>query len=118
MIVSELGRVAPSQHKVNDDFEFARQNLMDIIINANQSISELAQLAAQAQNDKYYVALANLYRTAADANEKLLDLQEKISRLNKLEGNKPATQITHNNLIMTTEELRRLIMNDSTSSST
>jgi hypothetical protein len=113
MIIAELGKVAPSQHKVNDDFEFARQNLIDILTHTNATIAEVQQLADQSQAPKFYEILNQLYKQAADSNEKLLILQERIANLNKSEGNKPppAQNIT-NNLVMTTEQVRQMIMKD------
>ncbi|SRR6266704_183917 len=108
--------LAPSQGKVNEDFELVRRNLIDEITEINSTIVQVRQLADQSQAPRFYEILGNLYKTAADINGQLLDAQKKIADLNKQEGNKPPTQHVTNNLIMTTEELRRLIANDHASS--
>ena len=110
--------LAPSQGKVNEDFELVRQNLIDEITEINSTIVQVRQLADQSQAPRFYEILGNLYKTAADINGQLLDAQKKIADLNKQEGNKPPTQHVTNNLIMTTEELRRLIANDHATSHT
>jgi hypothetical protein len=110
--------LAPSQGLVNQDFELVRRNLIDRISDINNTIAEVNQLATQSQSPRFYEILSHLYKTASEVNETLLDVQKKIADLNKQEGNKPAQNITHNNLIMTTEELRRLILNDNSASNT
>ena len=109
--------LAPSQGLVNQDFELVRQNILEEITEINSTIVQVRQLADQSQAPRFYEILGNLYKTASDINGQLLDVQKKIADLNKQEGNKPAQNIT-NNLIMTTEELRRLIINDSSANNT
>jgi flagellar biosynthesis regulator FlbT len=93
--------------QVENDFETARANLLAIVEAGQISIESLAQLADQSQNDKYYLALAALMRTIVDANEKLLDIQKKIR--NVTAETKEGAQTIHNNLIITTDELRKII---------
>jgi hypothetical protein len=109
--------LAPSQGLVNQDFELVRRNLIDEITEINSTIVQVRQLADQSQSARFYEILSHLYKTASEINETLLDAQKKIADLNKQEGNKPSQNIT-NNLIMTTEELRRLILNDNPTSNT
>lgn len=110
VIISDMGKIAPSQHKVNDDFELARLNLMDTIQQTSETIATVMQLADQSQAPRFYEVLNGLFKTNIEANEKLLDIQKKIADLNKQEGNKPAANITNNNLVLTTEEVRKMLM--------
>src|SRR6476659_2703385 len=79
---------APGRGLVEDDFEAARKNLLEIIESGKESIAQLALLADQSQNDKYYAALSSLMKTVVDANEKHLKLQEDIRRITKKEDSK------------------------------
>ena len=100
-------RETDNRKSVLSDFEAARQNLYDIIENGQRSIDRLTELCDQAGNDKYYMALSSLMKTITDANEKLLNLQEKIREIEKLEKNEPK-HVT-NQLIMTTADLQKLL---------
>jgi hypothetical protein len=100
-------RETDNRLSVLKDFEAARENLLDIIKNGQDSIADLTALCSQAQNDKYYMALSSLMKTVTDANEKLLNLQEKIREIEKLSKNEPK-HVT-NQLIVTTAELQKLI---------
>lgn len=92
---------------VEDDFETARTNLLEIITNGQAAIVELSQLASQSQNDKYFAALSSLMKTVVDANEKLLDIQQKIRNVTK--ETRLEAKTINNNLIMTTEDLAKLL---------
>ena len=100
-------RPQTGRDQVECDFETARDNLLKIVEEGRAAIETLGQLCDQSQNDKYYLALAALMRTVTDANEKLLDIQRKI-RIVTADTNEKA-QTIHNNLIITTDDLRKMI---------
>ena len=108
-IVKLVTPVLPGRERVEEDFEAARLNLLEIIETSRKAMDELALLAEQSQNDKYYAALSSLLKTYVDANERLLDIQEKIRLITKKE--KMPGNVT-NNLIITTDELQALITNN------
>ena len=93
--------------RVNDDFNFARENLLEIITNGNEAIATIMQLADQSQSPRFYEVLAKLMATVSDANEKLLEIQKRIRDINKSETNK--TQTIQNTLIITTDELQKML---------
>ena len=98
----------PGREMVEEDFETARNNLLEIIEVSRKSMDELALLCEQSQNDKYYAALSTLLKTYVDANEKLLKLQGDVRFITKKETDK----VINNNLIITTDELQQLITNN------
>jgi hypothetical protein len=89
------------------DFETARDNLLEIIEQGQQAIKDLSGLAFSAQNDKYYMALSSMMKTLGDHNFKLLEIQEKIREIEKLQKNEPK-QVEHH-VILTTAEMQKLL---------
>jgi hypothetical protein len=97
----------PGREMVEQDFESARQNLLSIIKNGQAAIEQLSLLADQSQNDKHYAALSALMKTVVDANEKLLDIQQKIRNVTR--DTQSASKVINNNLIITTDQLHQMI---------
>lgn len=96
-----------SRSKALDDFEQVRTNLIEIIETGQESLATLAQVADQAQNDKFYAAYASLLKTVSDANMKLLEIQEKIRQIKNEDRGVPKT--INNTLVMTSSDLLKMI---------
>lgn len=88
------------------DFNIVRENLHDTIKTIAQAIAEAAMLAEQSQNEKYYIALNGLLKTAVDANDKLLDQHLKIK---ELDGRSLEPPTTVNNVVVTTAAMLEMI---------
>lgn len=109
-MTNDLVTVKPgSQARVNDDFELARTNLMDTIANAQEAIATVMQLADQSQSPRFYEVLSSLLKTSVDANKELLALQKSVREVTKGESTSGGQKTINNNLIITTEELRKII---------
>jgi len=95
------------QEHVQNDFETARDNILEIAKTGQEAMIELLQLASASQSDKHYSALSSMMKTLLDANEKLLTIQKQIRELESSKTDQPK-QI-NNNLILTTEQLREML---------
>lgn len=105
--------VAPVQQYVpqtttEEDFDYARNNLKDVIDRGNDALEQLIDIADQSQHPRAYEVISTLMNTLVSANKDLLDLSKKkkdIMTTDKKEG----PQTINNNLILTTAELQKMI---------
>lgn len=93
--------------EANEDFEFARANLMRLIKDTQKSIDELSEVATQSQDAKAYDALSKLTKTLLDANKELLNLQKDIRTINNTASKSPRGK--NDTVTITTDELLKLI---------
>jgi hypothetical protein len=92
---------------VEDDFEYARGNMLNIIEKGNEALDGILQVAGMSQHPRSYEVAANLIKTMAETNKDLLELTKKKKEILKDEA-KPTT--VHNNLFVgSTAELQKLI---------
>ena len=63
--------------QVNADFEFARENMMEVINKGQEALFDLMDVAKQSQHPRAYEVLATMMSTMVGASKDLLDLQAK-----------------------------------------
>ena len=63
--------------KLENDFEYARGNLYQVIENGSVALNDLLQVAQQGQHPRAYEVVATLVRTLSDANMTLMDITKK-----------------------------------------
>lgn len=97
----------PSDPTVENDFTYIRKNLYDVIGTGQDALASLVQIAEQSQHPRAYEVLAILMKTIAETNKDLLEMQKKKQ---DLVGSTTQKSSTVNNLILTTAELQRMIM--------
>lgn len=97
--------------QVDADFEFARENLMDVINKGQEALFDLMDVARQSQHPRAYEVLSTMMNTMVGASKDLLDLQTKKKKL--LEENPDATaqQVTNNLFVGSTADLQKMISN-------
>jgi hypothetical protein len=93
------------------DFELARANIHGLLMNGNDAMSKLAQIADSSQHPRAFEVLAKLMDTMLVANEKLLDLQTKIREIDNADApmNDKAKSITNNLFVGSTAELQKVL---------
>jgi hypothetical protein len=93
--------------QVNDDFEYARGNMISAIEKGQEALSGVLEVAGMSQHPRAYEVAATLVKTIADANKDLLELQK---RKKDLTGVGPNPTTVNNNLFVgSTAELQQLI---------
>ena len=70
--------------QVQNDVEFARDNIKGVIETITPALIDLATIARQSQNDKYYAALSSLAKTVVDANKELITVSKTDKEIEKL----------------------------------
>lgn len=92
-----------------DDYQFARENLKNLINNANRALDDLSVIAQTSESPRAYEVLSTLMKTMVDANKDLLELQKKMKSLRN-ETNQPSSNVTNNSLFVgSTADLQKLI---------
>lgn len=97
-----------SHQQIQDDFEYARDNLRDIIEKGQQALEGIVDVAKMSQHPRSYEVVATLISSVTNANKDLLDLQKKKKDLLKTDETK--TGSTTNNLFVgSTADLLKMI---------
>lgn len=93
------------------DFELARANIHGMLMNGNDAMEKLAQIADSSQHPRAFEVLAKLMDTMLVANEKLLDLQNKIRQIDSADApvNEKAKSVTNNLFVGSTAELQKVL---------
>ncbi len=99
------------EHKDND-YEYTRETLYDLIEKGREGIEEMIEVARQSEHPRAYEVLAGLIKDTAQTSEKLMDLHRKIQTIDKMMLPAPTqdTGNTTNNLFIgSTTELQRML---------
>jgi hypothetical protein len=101
--------VNKSDDQVENDFEYARRNMYDIIEKGQQALEGILDVADQSQHPRSYEVAANLIKTMSEVNKDLLDLTKKKRDLQPKEEKQ---QLSANNMAVfvgSTTELQTML---------
>jgi hypothetical protein len=104
-------RTLMSEDKDND-YEYTRETLYDLIEKGREGIEEMIEVARQSEHPRAYEVLATLIKDTAQTSEKLMDLHRKIQTIDQmmLPAPKQESGNTTNNLFIgSTTELQRML---------
>ena len=93
-IVSEETKDLPAIQKetkeedIENDYDFARKNLYDVIGKGTDALDHLIELAKVSEHPRAFEVVATLSKTLMDANKDLLNIQKKVKDLQKEEEEK------------------------------
>lgn len=93
--------------EVEEDFQLARQNIIDTINDSKEAIAEMINVAKLSQHPRSYEVLANMLKLQIESNKDLLDLRKTKKELTKESSDTPTT--INNNLVMSTADVLKLI---------
>jgi len=95
--------------QVNTDFDFARENMMEVMNKGQEALFELMDVAKQSQHPRAYEVLSTMMNTMLNASKDLMDLQAKKKKL--LEDDPEATpnSVTNNLFVGSTAELQKYL---------
>lgn len=96
------------------DIELARSNIKNIIEKGDESLNEMIELAKQSESPRAFEVAANLMKTLLDANKDFVDMSMKRKYakeeiMNPKEEESATTNVTNNNLILSTADLLAMI---------
>jgi hypothetical protein len=105
----KLTQVLPAiKAQKNDDYEYARRNLYDIIEKGNDALEHIVDIAKQSESARAFEVVTNLIKTMAETNKDLLALAKTKKDLEKVDTPEQKN-ITNNNLVLTSADLLKMI---------
>ena len=102
-------QVDHNTQQVEDDFDYARKNLYDVIGKSQEALEDMIDVARQSQHPRAYEVLNQMIKNVADISKDLLDLQKKKKDLVKQEIQDGPQTVNNNLFVGTTADLNRMI---------
>jgi hypothetical protein len=99
--------------EAENDYDYARENMYNVIEKGTTALEELLGVATQSQHPRAYEVLATTMKALVDANKELVQLSKKKVEEDKL-NDEPQTgsggNVTNNNLFVgTTHDLLKVL---------
>lgn len=76
-VVESKGEITTIQQAAEEDTEFARDNIKNLINKGNIALDNLLHVARESEHPRAYEVAATMIKNLADSNKDLLDLQKK-----------------------------------------
>ena len=90
------------------DIELAKANIENIINLGDDAVREMTEIAKQSESPRAFEVVSTLMKTLLDANKDYVEMSTK-KRYAKEEDVSNHTQVTNNNLIVSTSDLLKMI---------
>ena len=101
-----------SNKDVEDDYDYARRNLRDLIDSGMGDLDRVMEIARQSESPRAFEVATNLLKTLTDTNKDLLEFAKKKKDLTQ--EKEKAQTVTNNALFVgSTADLQKLIQNKS-----
>lgn len=94
--------------QVEDDFDFARKNLYEIIGKGTEALEDMIDIARKSQHPRAYEVLKQLIDSTAALNHDLIALQKKKQEIEILD-NGGSKVINQNLFVGTTADLNKML---------
>ena len=101
-----------SENVVEQDTDFARNNLKELINKGDTALKELAVVARDSQHPRAYEVMAGMLKNLADINKNLLDIQKQKQDLTGEKTSSKDVNIDKAVFVGSTAELMKLIKNN------
>ena len=75
--ITPATEVVEAKDTIEDDAEFARQNLRTLIQKGNDAADHIVEIAKQSEHPRAFEVAAGMLKNLADMNKDLLDIQKK-----------------------------------------
>jgi hypothetical protein len=95
--------------QVSVDFEYARENMMEVINKGQEALFDLMDVAKQSQHPRAYEVLATMMNTMVAASKDLVDLQAKKKKIMEDDPSASPQQVTNNLFVGSTAELQKYL---------
>lgn len=98
--------------KYDNDYEYTKQTLYDLIEKGREGIEEMIEVAKSSEHPRAYEVLSKLIKDVGDVSDKLMDLNKKhkdITKPEREEQEKLPGHTTNNVFIGTTTDLQRML---------
>ena len=104
---TEIVKLPERTENIETDYRYARENLYGLVERGQDAIDGILQLSKETEHPRAYEVAGQLIKTVGETAEKLIDLQQKLKKLED-EERKVGTQ--HNHLYVgSTSELQKFL---------
>lgn len=110
--IAEFEEIDEKNIKPQDDFEFARQNLRNILEKGTIALDKMLEVADMSQHPRSYEVVSTLINSLSASNKDLLELSEKKKRIEKAENAKDNQTVNNNLFIGSTNDLLKMLKQD------
>lgn len=94
------------------DYEYTRGNLYSLIQKGQEAIDGILEIAQQSDQPRAYEVAGQLIKNVGDVTDKLLDLQQKMKKLDEDNPKSPKSITTNNTMFIgSTAELQKMLKN-------
>ena len=115
-MVEVLSTEIVTTNVVEEDANFARSNIRELITKGNQAMDQLLAVAKESEHPRAYEVAATLIKSLADMNKDLLDLQKKrkdlIPNADGFAGNAKNLNVDKAIFVGSTNELVKFLKNN------
>ncbi len=115
-VVEVLSTEIVTTNVVEEDANFARSNIRELITKGNQAMDQLLAVAKESEHPRAYEVAATLIKSLADMNKDLLDLQKKrkdlIPNTDGFAGNAKNLNVDKAIFVGSTNELVKFLKNN------
>lgn len=84
-VTMETAIIPPKTTNIDGDFDYARENIKQLISNGSDAIDEIIKIAKAGDNPRAFEVVSLLLKTVADMNKDLIDLYQKTKVVKKEE---------------------------------
>jgi hypothetical protein len=105
--------ISTTTNKIEDDYDHARNNLRELLLNGQQALTTALSVAQQSEHPRAIEVVGNLMKQLADINQQLLDLHQQKQKLDAPKDGAKTKEVTNNNAIFvgSTAELSKMLSN-------
>lgn len=104
-IVPTSNNVPSKINHDNDDYEFVRDNIKELIEKSSNALDHLLDIAKDSESPRAYEVLTQLIRTVTDQNKDLIEIQTKVKGKPESDKNPGNTNIQNAMFIGSTADL-------------
>jgi hypothetical protein len=97
-----------NQDDISKDYQYARENLYDVIERGTEALDHLLELAKASEHPRAFEVVSTLTKTLVDANKDLLEVQAKVKKLTEEEKSDPQN-VTNALFVGSTADLQKLL---------
>lgn len=107
---AKITSVLPAvKSETNNDYEYARRNLYDLIEKGHDALEEIIDIAKQSQQARAFEVATNLIKTMAETNKDLMNLAKAQKELTQESPSSDGKTVNNNLFVGSTSELLKMI---------
>jgi len=115
-VITSTSKVVMAEHNTKNemidyDYEKSRNNLHDLLIQGQDALNYALEVAKSSEHPRAFEVVGGLIKNISDVNDKLLELHEKMQKLEgKVAKKEEVKTVTNNSIFLgSTNELSQLL---------